>query len=238
MTEWRRRRFWTAADATARDGGFGIALDGRPVHTPAKAPLTLPTRALAAAIAAEWQAQGGEVDPRTMPLTRWANAAIDKVTPQRAAVAAMLAAYGDADATCYRADSPADLVARQAAAWDPLLDWAASALGARLRPVTGVMHRPQDGAALARLGARVDALDIWALTALHDLVGLSGSLVIGFAALHRRHPPDTLWRLSRIDETWQAERWGVDDEAAAAAARKRSDFLEAQRFHDLSRRPG
>lgn len=235
MSDWGLKRFWSEAHVTGGADGYGIALDSRPVRTPGKVPLKLPTRPLAAAVAAEWQAQQGAVDPGTMPLTRAANAALDKVTPQRAEVAAMLASYGDTDLICYRAESPAELVARQAAAWDPLLDWAASTLGARLVPVAGLIPRPQDPQALARLSAQVGALDIWDLTAFHDLVSLSGSLVIGFAALRHLRPAADLWQVSRIDETWQAELWGADEEAATTAARKESDFLQAQRFCDLAR---
>ena len=131
MTGWKRKRFWKQARVVADGDGFAVELDGRPVRTPAKAALRLPGRAMAQAIAAEWDAQEDEIAPATMPFTRTANAAIDKVTPQRAEVAAMLAAYGDSDLLCYRADRPAELVRRQAESWDPALDWAATALGAR-----------------------------------------------------------------------------------------------------------
>ena len=235
MTGWKRRRVWTQAAAVAVADGHGVTLDGRPLHTPAKAPLHVPTAALARAIAAEWQTQGDVVDPLTMPFTRSASAAIDRVGPQRAEVAAMVAAYGDSDLLCYRAQAPLALVERQAAAWDPLLDWAAVDLGARLQPVQGVMHRAQPPRALAALTARVQAMDHWQLTALHDLVVLSGSLVIGLAVIHDDTATERLWDLSRIDETWQEEQWGPDDEARDAAARKRSEFLHARRFNALTR---
>jgi chaperone required for assembly of F1-ATPase len=206
------------------------------VRTPAKAVLSVPTRALAEAIAAEWDAQEGKIDPGTMPFTRSANAAIDKVAHQKSEVAEMLAAYGDSDLICYRAVSPSELVEKQAAAWNPLLDWTESVLSAKLLAVEGVVHVPQDVQAMARLRAHVDALDIWALTAFHDLVSLSGSLVIGFAALDGFYPVKTLWDLSRVDETWQAEQWGSDEEAEEMAARKQSDFIHAKRFYDLSRK--
>lgn len=235
MTPWKARRFWTQVQVAETAGGWGVHLDARPVRTPAKASLVVPTRALAAAIAAEWEAQQAEIRPDTMPLTRAANAAIDKVSRQSSEVADMLAGYGDSDLICYRAEGPAALVARQSEAWDPLLEWAESVLSARLVPFVGVMHHPQDPAALARLQAHVRALDIWALTAFHDLVSLSGSLVIGLAALHGLHPADRLWQLSRVDEGWQQELWGQDEEAAMAAERKESDFLNAKLFYDLSR---
>lgn len=235
MSGWRSRRFWTEARAVPAPDGHAVHLDGRPVRTPAKAALILPTRALAEAIAAEWQRQGDQIDPNTMPFTRAANAAIDKVAPQQAEVVRLIADYGDSDLVCYRAEGPAILAARQAEAWDPLLDWSESVLGARLAPVVGLVHVPQAAPALDRLRAHVAALDLWSLTALSDLVSLSGSLVIGLAALHDLQLPEALWRLSRIDETWQAEQWGSDEEAQQIAARKESDFLHAKRFHDLSR---
>ncbi len=235
MSAWKAKRFWKEVNVVPADGGYTVHLDNRPVRTPAKAALVVPTRTMAQEIAAEWDAQEGQIAPATMPTTRSANAAIDKVTHQHAEVADLIAAYGDADLTCYRADGPEALVARQVEAWDPLLDWAESVLNVRLNPVTGVIHAPQDGAALQRLSARVHAMDAFALTAFHDLVSLTGSLIIGFAATHDLHPPETLWRLSRIDEIWQEEQWGEDEEAAEMAARKESDFLHAKRFHDLAR---
>lgn len=234
MSEWRARRFWTEVRVTEAEGGYAIRLDARPVRTPAKKPLVVPSRALAQEIAAEWAAQEGEIAPAEMPLTRAANAVIDKVTHQHDEVAALIAAYGDSDLICYRAKAPAGLVRRQSAAWDPLIDWAARVLGARLRPVTGVMHAPQDPEALAVLSRRVHAMDIYRLTAFHDLVGLSGSLIIGFAAAHDVQPAAALWKLSRVDETWQQEQWGVDEEARRQAAAKESDFLNAKAFYDLA----
>lgn len=235
MSEWKAKRFWKTAKVAETEQGFTVHLDGRPVKTPAKAPLVVPTRAMADAIAKEWDAQDGDIAPYTMPVTRAANAAIDKVTHQHAEVAQMIAGYGDTDLICYRADSPAELVARQAEAWDPLLDWAADALGARLKPVTGIMYSPQDPKALAALAQRVHQMDAYSLTAFHDLVGMSGSLIIGFAALHDLHDIQALWRLSRIDEIWQAELWGVDEEAQEQAAKKESEFLAAKIFYDLAK---
>ncbi len=235
MSEWAAKRFWNAAEVVEAGGGFGVRLDGRAVRTPAKAELVVPTQTLAREIAAEWDAQEGEIVPATMPLTRATNAAIDRVAREQAAVAAMLAEYGSSDLLCYRAESPAELVARQAEAWDPLLDWAESVFSARLRTTSGVMHVTQDAAALERLHAEVRLLDIWALTAFHDLVCLSGSLVVGLAALRDQAPLEALWRASRIDESWQQEQWGSDEEAEAVARKKECDFFNAKRFHDLSR---
>lgn len=235
MTGWAPRRFWAEARAEPVAGGHGVRLDARWLHTPAKAPLTLPTAALAGAVAEEWAAQRAEVRPETMPLTRAANAAIDKVAPMQAEVVEVIAAWGGSDLLCYRAEGPAGLAARQAAAWDPLLDWAARDLGAPLAVTAGVMPCPQPGQSLAALRARVAACDAFALTALSDLVGLSGSLVIGLAALDGLRTGEALWEMSRIDEAWQEEHWGPDAEAARATAHRRADFLAALRFHALSR---
>ncbi|MEQ9675661.1 MAG: ATP12 family protein [Roseovarius indicus] len=234
MSEWKAKRFWKEAQVVEAEGGYAVELDGRPVRTPLKSAMTLPSRAMAEAVAAEWDAQEGEIRPVSMPVTRAANAAIDKVTRQHGEVAEMLAAYGDSDLLCYRADSPQELVERQAEAWDPLLDWADATFGARLIPVEGVMHAPQNPRALERLAAPVHAMDAFRLTAFHDLVGISGSLVIGLAAIHEVKDIGTLWRLSRIDETWQEEQWGIDEDARAQAAMKESDFYAAKRFHDLA----
>ncbi|RAP39739.1 ATPase [Rhodovulum viride] len=235
MTEWALKRFWTEAGIGTAEGGYAVLLDGRPVKTPAKMPLVVPTRAMAEAIALEWDAQDAQVAPLTMPVTRAANAAIDKVRVQRAEVAELIAAYGESDLLCHRAESPPALARRQAAAWDPLLAWAAEALGAPLTPTVGVIPMRQPAESLARLRARVAGFDPFELTALHDLVGLSGSLVIGLAAAETVETPERLWDLSRIDETWQEEQWGSDAEAAEAAAARRRDFLQARRFLDLSR---
>ncbi|WP_333817846.1 ATP12 family chaperone protein [Tabrizicola sp.] len=233
MSVWSARRFWTSATAVPVEGGFTVHLDARPVRTPLKAPLVLPTQALAEAVAAEWQAQEGRIDPETMPFTRTANSAIDKVAPQQDAVVAMLAAYGATDLLCYRAEGPADLVARQAEAWDPLLDWAAQALGAPLLVTTGVMHIDQPPESLGMLYRRVSLFDPFQLSAFHDLVAISGSLVLGLAVTAGRLGAEAAWTLSRIDEDWQISLWGEDEEAAEIAARKQAAFLQADRFFGL-----
>jgi chaperone required for assembly of F1-ATPase len=233
MTAWSARRFWTDATVRPEGGGFTVLLDTRPVRTPLKAPLILPTEALAQEVAAEWQAQTAVVTPATMPFTRAANSAIDTVIPQHDAVAEMLAAYGASDLLCYRATGPGALIARQAAAWDPLLDWSATALQAPLRVTAGVMHVDQPPASLAALATAVRALSAFQLAAFHDLVALSGSLVLALAVTRGRLTVGDAWEASRIDETWQIEQWGADEEAAELAARKRADFLQADRFFAL-----
>lgn len=215
---WKAKRFWTSAAAEPVEGGWQIALDGKPIRTPGKLPLVVPTKALADAIAAEWDAQTDGIDPESMPLTRAANSAVEKVAPQFDAVADMLGEYGGTDLLCYRAEHPQPLSERQAAEWDPLIDWAAVALKAPLKITHGVIPVPQDDAALQRLRARLGEMTPWELTALHDLVTLPGSLILGLAVFDGRISAETAHQLARIDEEYQAEQWGRDDEADAAAA--------------------
>jgi chaperone required for assembly of F1-ATPase len=230
------RRFWTAATAVACEQGFTVHLDGRALKTPAKAPLVVPTLALAAAIAGEWQARVGHVDPASMPLTRMANSAIDKIAPQMAGVVAEVAGFGATDLLCYRSDGPEALVARQAAGWDPVLEWVAQMFDAPLVVTTGVIPVQQPPASVEWLSAQVAMATPFALAGLHDLVAISGSLVLGLAVSAGRLTPEQAFELSRIDEHWQAELWGRDDEAAAAEADKRQAMKDAGRFLELYRR--
>ncbi|RJL16706.1 ATP12 family chaperone protein [Paracoccus siganidrum] len=236
MSEWKARRFWKAAGVRPAGTGWEVALDDRPLRTPGKQPLVLPTGALAQAIAAEWDAQDQVIDPNAMPLTRAANSAIEKVRANFDAVADMLAEYAGTDLLCYRAEQPEELVRRQAEGWDPLIDWAATELRAPLRITHGVIPVAQDAGALRRLRACLDELDDFGLTALHDLVTLPGSLILGLAVIHGRIGAEEAFRLSRIDDIFQAERWGADEEAAEAAEGRRLAVLAAARFWDLSRR--
>ncbi len=225
------KRFWKSAEVVACDGGFTVALDGRAVRTPAKTAFSVPTEILARHIADEWMAQDEKIDPATMPYTRTANAAIDKVAPQFKEVAGLIAAYGENDLLCYRAESPRELADRQARLWDPLLAWATSAFGVNLQIGTGVMHieqAPNDMQTLAKL---VTDMTAYQLAAFHDLVSLSGSLILGLAAARNHADWQVLWDLSRVDETWQEEQWGHDDEAHAAAQIKRASFEHAQKFY-------
>ena len=229
------KRFWKSAEAAEVEGGFGVQLDGRPLRTPAKAALVLPTRALAGAVAAEWDAQTGEVDPASMGLTRYANSAIDRVTPHFDQIVEQVAAYGGSDLLCYRSAHPEGLVAREAAAWDPVLAWLESRYGVKLILVEGLMHAEQPAAMLAKLRGAVAAHDAFTLAALHELTAISGSLGIGLAVAEGQLEASAGFRASRVGEDWQAEQWGADDLATAAAEAKLRDFLEAARFHELSR---
>ncbi len=227
---WKPKRFWKAVTVEAVEGGFTVRLDARPVKTPGKNLLVVPTQALAQAIAAEWDAQQGLVRPDTMPFTRAANSALEKVAPQFDEVVGLLAAYGETDHLCYRATGPVELIARQRAGWDPILDWCATALNAPLTAVAGVMHIAQPPASTDRLHRMTAEMSPFQIAAFHDLVGLSGSLILAFAVTHGRLTPQQAWELSRIDEIWQAEVWGIDDDAEALAETKRLAFHQAASF--------
>ncbi len=232
MSAWTAKRFWKQAEASPCDGGFTVTLDGRAVKTPAKRLLVLPTLQMAEVIAAEWDAQQGRVKPETMPATRAANSTIDNVAIQFAEVAGDLARYGETDLLCYRATAPQELIDLQADAWDPLLAWSA-ALRAPLIATAGVMHIRQPETSLAKLTAQVHAFTPFQLAAVHDLIAISGSLVLALAVTRGRLSLDEAWRLSRIDETWQNELWGVDEDAAALESLKRQALTEAARFFAL-----
>ncbi|MEM8536788.1 MAG: ATP12 family protein [Pseudomonadota bacterium] len=234
MSDWKPKRFWKSATAIPDGAGFTVRLDDKPVRTPAKAPLILPTMAMAKAVAAEWDAQEDVVDPLSMPVTRGANAAIDKVRTQRTEVVGLLAEYGDSDLLCYRAAGPEGLIAKQSAGWDPVLAWAETALGVRLFVGEGVMHVPQRPEALAKLKDAVAAFDDFSLAAVHDLISLSGSLVLALAVTQDAYTPEDAWNRSRIDEDWQIAQWGHDEEASEVAGRKRDAFLDAARFYRLA----
>jgi len=236
MSDWTPKRFWAAARVKEVVGhGHQVLLDDRPLRTPEKAAFIVPTRALADLVAAEWDAQGDTVDPTTMPMTRMANSAIDRIGAKRSEVVEYIAAYGGTDLLCYRADHPQELVARQCAAWDPILEWAEAELGVSLRITTGIMPVEQPREVMSEFHDTVGTYDTFGLMGLHDLVGLTGSLVLGLAATQDTHVADDLWEASRIDEAWQIEQWGEDDEAADAASRKRNAFFDAYRFFHAAR---
>ena len=221
------KRVWQDA-AVAADGV--VHLDGRPVRTPGRQPLALPTAALAAAVAQEWRDVGETVDPRAMPLTGLANAAIDRVAPDPGAFAAGLAVYGESDLLYYRAESPAELIAREEAAWDPLLDWARDRYDIHFEPVSGIIHRPQPAATLARLADAVASRSAFALVALQPIVTISGTLIGTLALAEGAVDADGLWHAATVDERWQAEQWGEDPLEADARAARRRDFDAAARF--------
>ena len=229
------KRSYGAVDVAPLGGGFTVTLDGRTVRTPAGRRLTLPTEALARAVAGEWEAQEENVRPHTMPMMQLANAAIDRVQPHRHEVVEQAVGYARTDLLCYRADSPAELTDRQAASWQPLLDWAAETYRARLRVTRGVTPVGQPGAALDARRAAVEALDDLELTALASVTGASGSLIVALALAAGRIGADEAHEVSQLDESYQVEKWGEDAEAQARCRRLHADIAAAAAFLALAR---
>ena len=227
------KRFWTDVSVGQETGGWSIALDGRPVRTPARASLVVPNKALAEAIAGEWRDVEGEIDPRAMPLTGLANAAIDRVAPDKDTFATGLARYAEADLVCYRADNPDGLVERQAESWDELLGWARRRFDVDFVTTSGVAHVEQPPATVQRLAHAVASLDAFRLAGLSPLVTIGGSLIAALAVLEKAITPDEAWQAVSLDERWQLEQWGSDAEAEAALDNRRRDFMAAARFLEL-----
>ncbi len=227
------KRFYKQVSVAPEGPGFALRLDERGVKTPARAGLVVPSAALAEAIAAEWSAQGEEIDPRSMPLTGLANAAIDRVAPDPQAFAARLAEYAESDLLCYRAETPDKLVARQAERWDPILAWARRRFDIELAVICGIMHQPQSAAAIQQLARVVAARGPFELAGLSPLVTVSGSLVIALALAERAIGLEDAWNAASLDEQWQLEQWGDDSEASAALEARRKDFEAGARFLEL-----
>ncbi|MBB4267378.1 ATP12 family chaperone protein [Roseospira visakhapatnamensis] len=216
-------------------GGWGVLLDGRPARTPARQPLRLPTPALAEAVASEWDAQAEHIEPDTMPLTRLANTALERVAADRAGIVAVLLDHVDGDVLCYRADHPTDLAARQMADWQPLLDWADQTLAARLAITHGIMPIRQPSPAVAALRTALEDLDDWTLTGAQGVAAAAGSLVLALALARGRVDGESCFALSRLDETYQMARWGADTEATRVREAVRRDILAAEHLVRLSR---
>src|SRR5215210_5169052 len=196
------KRFWKDVEVRAGDGGWGIRLDGRPIRTPARATLAVPSEVLAEAIAEEWRSVEENVDPSAMPMTGTVNAAIDRVAPEHQAFAGGLARYAEADLACYRSEWPPDLVERQATAWDPLLAWARRRYDVDFATTSGLLHVPQPQATIERLAHEVAALDAFRLAGLSPLVTIGGSLVAGLAVVDGALTAEQSWDAVSIDERW------------------------------------
>lgn len=226
------RRFWK--DVTVSPQGE-IRLDDKPVRTPGRVPLALPTPALAEAVAEEWRTVSATIDPRAMPLTGLANAAIDRIGADPAAFAAELARYGESDLLYYRAEAPPPLTERQAALWDPLLDWARQRYDVHFETATGVMFRAQPEATVRRLAEAVAARTPFELAGLSPVVRIGGSLIAGLALHEGAADADTVWRAGELDEDWEVEQWGEDDLATKARQSRRADFDAGARLLSLLR---
>jgi chaperone required for assembly of F1-ATPase len=227
------KRFWKDVSVVPGESGWAIRLDGRPVRTPARAELVVPSETVANAIAEEWRSVADDIDPGAMPLTGLANAAIDRVSPERQAFAGGLARYAEADLACYRSEWPPELVERQKTAWDPLLAWARRRYDVDFSTTSGLMHVPQPQATVERLAHAVGALESFHLAGLSPLVSIGGSLIAGLAVVERAMTADQVWQAVTVDERWQLEQWGGDKEAEAALENKRRDFIAGARFVEL-----
>ena len=224
------KRFYKEAAVTSGQDGHGVLLDGRPLRSPAKQVLLLPSADLAAAIAAEWGAQGEEIEPAAMPLTRLASTARDRMPAARAAMIAEVAGYLGTDMLCYRAASPIELIERQRDGWQPLLDWAEEVYGTRFVVTTSVLPVAQPEAAVQGLHAVVEGLEDWPLTGVHAATTTLGSVILALALWQGRVDAETVWRLSLLEELFEQERWGRDQEAERRQEVLRRDIEAAARF--------
>ncbi len=222
----RRKRFYTHAGVVEAADGSAITLDDKPVRTPSGRPLVAPSREIADAIAAEWDAQKEFIDPLTMPMTRFANSVVDAVVERVEAVTDDVAKYLGSDLLFYRAGHPEALVAREAALWDPIVFWAADALGAHFILAEGIVHVRQPEQAIAAARAALPA-DPWSIAALHVVTTLTGSALLALALLHGVLDSDRVWTAAHVDEDWNIEKWGVDEEVAARRAARLVDFKAA-----------
>lgn len=224
------KRFYKDVSVAEENGSFRVLLDGRALKSPLGAALALPTRKLAEAVADEWRGQGEEIDLNAMPMTRLAGGAVDAVSANRGRIAEQALAFAKSDLLCYRAEGPAELVARQAASWDPLLAWAQHKYGARFAIVSGVVFAEQPADGLLALEQAVWALSDFQLAALHAAAGITGSLVLALALVAGRLNAAEAFAASQIDEAFQAEKWGEDAEAAARGRRLAGELATAERF--------
>ncbi len=227
------KRFWKGVELQQRDGGWAVLLDGRPVLTPARAPLSMASRGLADGVAEEWRSVDEQIDPREMPLTGFANAAVDRVAPDRQTFAAGLGRYAEADLACYRSEWPPELVERQEACWNPLLAWARRRYDVDFATTSGLIHVPQPPATVDRLLHEVTALDEFRLAGLSSLVTIGGSLIAGLAVIEKAMSAEEAWAATSVDDRWQLEQWGSDPDAEQALGNRRRDFLAAARFLEL-----
>lgn len=227
------KRFWKEVAVVSEGEGWGIQLDGRAVKTPARAALVVPTSALAEAIADEWRAVTDDIDPRAMPLTGLANAAIDRVATAKTGFAEGLSRYAEADLACYRAEGPRPLIERQERSWDALLSWARRRYDVDFVTTSGLMHVAQPEATVEQLSHAVSSLDAYTLAGMSPLVTIGGSLIAALAVQEKALSSEEAWDVVSIDDRWQLEQWGSDAEAEAALENRRRDFAAAARFLEL-----
>ena len=234
MSEWKQKRFWKNVHVFSSETGYFIKLDDKILKTPAKKQMMLPTEALAKKVASEWDEQVEEIDPTTMPFTKSANAALDKVSEQYVEVSTLLSEYGETDLLYYRADSPLELQKRQKNGWDPIVKWAENTFKVQITCGTGIVYIPQNEKLLSETRKKINNLSIFELTAFHDMVSITGSLILGLAIINGRLSAEEAYKLSRIDEQWQLEQWGEDEEAQVASNQKNIAILHSEEFFALS----
>lgn len=227
------KRFYEHVTVAPHEGGFGVLLDGRPVRTPARNLLALPTSAAAEIIAAEFEAQEAEIDPSRMPATRLANTVVDGIAPDPQPVLEDVVRFAASDLVCYRAGSPRELAARQAQEWDPLIDWLRDAHGANFILAEGVVHVAQPREALAVFQSVMQRHgEPFAIGCIHTFASLTGSAIIALALAEGRLAASEAWRLALIDEDWNLQHWGEDEEAATRRSHRLADFTAASRLFD------
>lgn len=229
------KRFWREVSVEADGDGWRVALDGRPIRTQQGAPQVVPNKALAEALAAEWRAQPEIIDPAGFVLRDLADYAIDVVQPNRVEAIDRILAYAESDTLCYRAEPDEPLGIRQRAEWEPLLKATEARHGVRFERVAGIIFRKQPEATLATLRAVLETHDAFALAALNTLASLAASLVVALAALDPDADAETLWAAANLEEDWQAELWGLDDQAQALRARRLAEFTRAMEFAALAK---
>ena len=233
MAEWAQKVFWSEVTVGKVDDGFAVLLDGREINTPLKSKLYLPTKALAQEIASEWASIEDNIDSEKLPLTKIANAVIDKVSVESDGIIPMLAEYATTDLVCYRATKPAGLIKRQQEVWDPLIEWFANDYGVRLKVGTGVMPITQSPDVLDICSKALRGYTAFELAAIYDLITLSGSFVIGMAAADKKLSISEAWSASRVDEDWQMQEWGEDEEATELARTRQLAFERSSFVLDL-----
>ena len=234
MPEWKQKRFWKNVHVVSSEAGYFIKLDDKILKSPAKRQMMLPTEALAKKVASEWDEQVEEIHPTTMPFTKSANAVLDKVSEQYEEVSSLLSEYGETDLLYYRADSPPELQKRQKTGWDPIVKWAENTFKVQINCGTGIVYIPQNEKLFSETRKKINNLSIFELTALYDMVSITGSLILGLAIINGRLSAEEAYQLSRIDEQWQLEQWGEDEEAQVASNLKNIAILHSEEFFALS----
>ena len=237
MTPSLKKRFWKKATVVEVSGGYGIELDGQRVQTPSKLPLIVVFRVIADAIASEWMAQVNLVNPSAMPATRMANSVIDKVILNQNAIIEMLTEYSGSDLLCYRATSPQSLIDAQGIVWDPLLDWSAKKNLAPMNVASGIMHVEQPVTSIDVYRSKLKEMNPYQLAGVHDLITISGSVIISMALISNHFSIDEAWTAASVDEIWQEKQWGSDAEAKEARAKKHLDFEFAFNFWKSAGKP-